>query len=1383
MDTKTALTLVFPENTHQPINEIRSKYDKAYPRWFPHINLLFPFVPVDKFAEVADRLKILANFGKFTLNMNQIGYFEQGATATFHLKPENDAQLQGLFALIRETLPEIPSKHEAFAPHLTIGQFPKEDAIKQKTILEAWLDEGIKITVDRIHLISRDGDTPFKINQEILLYNPPNLNEKIAKTQKIKKAVEKINFSNTKMVAFIDNSGSTAGNVLKQEVALATVLFYPRSFLDSTVFWNNTAVAKPRQVASSGGTYPKCIFANNESNKMFADCEVVLFMTDGEIEPSAVTEFANGLKNHLNKYLFICIIVTNNDNINYQNLNVSVIAPMMVGANVLCLHYDIKKQKSFVLASKGEVSKKYPNPSFLESSKMQIVDFQELVQLEITKTNVPSNCLVIEETNEDYIIMDMNEVANCDLMLDLSAKAWEILIQQAVVSGSLDKIRTLVSKSRNREIQTEKEHCRSDFQFNYVRQLEELLDKMAKAYVDGNVEEQQKFKKLADEIKDDARKEELAYAEFVKARLDVIRGKWDSIRNIMSNFDDTQSKFSLNNFAFGSNRANRAKTIMNDDEEMEERITFGSCPEIDCVVCVDKGPAVLWLNKFDDAEYTTNDFCINFPLASYPALQKIFVNNPVCGNCAKHYLKYSQQSVYRQPLIAYIPTVWDTSVNARFAHNTLCRTICDSKVLHHVKLLLISLLDDNNDNWMDFREKMVDSLIKYVYTTETLSEEGSKVPFIKMLEKIITDEENLLRQPFVACMRILNLCSKYLKINKDIIIDLTRKRFAYLLIEIYCNATKKTPIEVARNQLQAICFETICGIPVENSARLCNLADKDLVQFINSPSVYQFMERLANNLGATKEEMINSKVITNILWHLQLLATHERPWTVYTNLMKTSKLFRGLGEEPDRLVEFTMNKGRFGKYKQCENPFVPPYAYYNGENSGPTKFYFGSEPLWSEEWNGQTITIPTLGNALRIRLQNKMAEKYGSYYPNNSSAHVMLHKTVAKILEQPKFKQHNKMTDEMILECLNAFAETNGNYGNIYRANTLQVVINTIQNFIQIRTNLIDRATGEDNCDKTTDHKIKCELLEYGFEIVNNSIIFDSIKLSVYKQIMEEIPDMEEIKKQVEKLYLQKMSEEKQTDDNLATVHIDDVITIGDANIKIEQCLESWKQEQREMVGKIRLIDSPNLVNIKYLGGADLSWGSNELEVVGCIVVNSYPSLKPVCQITAKFKINIPYKAGFLAFREVPVYLKLVDLLYQHYPEYVPQLMLIDGNGVWHPEGCGAATHFSLLSGIPAIGVAKNVLFTDGIGRAEVEKLLKDGAPDKDQVVEIIGNSGRMLGYAYNATGTIKKAIYLSAGNNISHEKALEIVRSVNKYRISETIRQADKLSRMLVNE
>merc|ERR1719313_1815268 len=39
-----------------------------------------------------------------------------------------------------------------------------------------------------------------------------------------------------------------------------------------------------------------------------------------------------------------------------------------------------------------------------------------------------------------------------------------------------------------------------------------------------------------------------------------------------------------------------------------------------------------------------------------------------------------------------------------------------------------------------------------------------------------------------------------------------------------------------------------------------------------------------------------------------------------------------------------------------------------------------------------------------------------------------------------------------------------------------------------------------------------------------------------------------------------------------------------------------------------------------------------------------------------------------------------------------PQAVLVDGNGVFHPRRCGSATHLGIVTGLPTIGVAKDIL-------------------------------------------------------------------------------------------
>jgi len=174
MSVTTALTLVAPQEFHDKINEIRKLYDKAYPRWMPHINFLFPFVSDDQFDTIVNKLEpTLKSFGTFELEMNEIGSFNQGKTVTVHIKPKNYDKLKELFTIIRKELPEIKPKHEEFGPHLTIGQFTKQEAPAKIEEMKKWLGSGFTFNIGYICILQRsktDNNVPFDVVKKLNLY-------------------------------------------------------------------------------------------------------------------------------------------------------------------------------------------------------------------------------------------------------------------------------------------------------------------------------------------------------------------------------------------------------------------------------------------------------------------------------------------------------------------------------------------------------------------------------------------------------------------------------------------------------------------------------------------------------------------------------------------------------------------------------------------------------------------------------------------------------------------------------------------------------------------------------------------------------------------------------------------------------------------------------------------------------------------------------------------------------------------------------------------------------------------------------------------------------------------------------------------------------------
>jgi len=54
-------------------------------------------------------------------------------------------------------------------------------------------------------------------------------------------------------------------------------------------------------------------------------------------------------------------------------------------------------------------------------------------------------------------------------------------------------------------------------------------------------------------------------------------------------------------------------------------------------------------------------------------------------------------------------------------------------------------------------------------------------------------------------------------------------------------------------------------------------------------------------------------------------------------------------------------------------------------------------------------------------------------------------------------------------------------------------------------------------------------------------------------------------------------------------------------------------------------------------------------------------------------------------------------------PEFYPQLILLDGNGILHSNYCGLASHIGALLDVPTVGAGKTLFFIDGLTKDRVK--------------------------------------------------------------------------------
>ncbi|KAI6681005.1 hypothetical protein NL676_034886 [Syzygium grande] len=200
---------------------------------------------------------------------------------------------------------------------------------------------------------------------------------------------------------------------------------------------------------------------------------------------------------------------------------------------------------------------------------------------------------------------------------------------------------------------------------------------------------------------------------------------------------------------------------------------------------------------------------------------------------------------------------------------------------------------------------------------------------------------------------------------------------------------------------------------------------------------------------------------------------------------------------------------------------------------------------------------------------------------------------------------------------------------------------------------------------------------------------------------------------------------------------------------------------------------------LKYVGGVDLSFAGDDGSLAcATLVVLDLSTLRVVYEDFDVVRLEVPYVPGFLAFREAPVLLGLLEKVKSSAKDICPQLIMVDGNGLLHPRGFGLACHLGVLADLPTIGIGKNLHHVDGLTLSGVKQLLAAKDNLSKDLLTLTGSSGRIWGVAMRSTWNTSKPIFVSIGHRISLQTAAKVVGMTCKYRVPEPVRQADIRSR-----
>lgn len=198
---------------------------------------------------------------------------------------------------------------------------------------------------------------------------------------------------------------------------------------------------------------------------------------------------------------------------------------------------------------------------------------------------------------------------------------------------------------------------------------------------------------------------------------------------------------------------------------------------------------------------------------------------------------------------------------------------------------------------------------------------------------------------------------------------------------------------------------------------------------------------------------------------------------------------------------------------------------------------------------------------------------------------------------------------------------------------------------------------------------------------------------------------------------------------------------------------------QRELSKSVEL--TPLLSDPKTIAGVDVSLERFGTELFAGVIVLAFPELTVLEHAVIKIPVTFPYIPGLLSFREIPGLLKCFEQL-----ERMPDLVMVDGQGIAHPRRLGIATHLGLALDIPTIGCAKSRLYGSYVEPEDIG----ESSPITDP------KTSELIGYALKSKAR-SNPLVISPGHKITAEESLLVVsQCIKGYRLPEPTRLAHGL-------
>ena len=186
---------------------------------------------------------------------------------------------------------------------------------------------------------------------------------------------------------------------------------------------------------------------------------------------------------------------------------------------------------------------------------------------------------------------------------------------------------------------------------------------------------------------------------------------------------------------------------------------------------------------------------------------------------------------------------------------------------------------------------------------------------------------------------------------------------------------------------------------------------------------------------------------------------------------------------------------------------------------------------------------------------------------------------------------------------------------------------------------------------------------------------------------------------------------------------------------------------------------------LRTVAGFDVGFEDGGAITRAAAVLMDADSLEVIASEIVRLPTRMPDIPDLLSFRELPALLAALARL-----PHAPDLAFVDGHGIAHPRRLGIAAHFGVLTQLPTVGVAKEILI--GESRTNLHDMRGAFTPLRDGREQI----GWML-----RSNPGHRPLIVSPGHRVAMASAPELVmRYVTSYRLPETTRLAELLASRL---